>query len=69
MDIPLTSQILANRFVRPPRPQDIQALVDQDSINPRKELVPRVVRVEMFVGPDERRLSRIAGIVGRAQHP
>ena len=59
----------AQRLARPPGALEVQALVDRDPVEPAEEPPGRIVRVEPFVGPDERVLRRIPRVLVVAQHP
>ena len=52
-----------------PRPQDVQALVLQNPIQPAEKALLRIESVQMLVRLDERGLRGIARILVVAKHP
>src|SRR3954470_11480635 len=62
-------ELLVQRLVRRPSAPRVEALVDDDPVNPAEEPPVRVVAVQALVGPDERVLGRIQRVLVVPEHP
>jgi len=61
-------QALVDRLGRPPRPLQVETLVDQDPVGPTEKAARSVERVELLVDLDERVLHRVTRLVSIAEH-